>query len=721
MSDREFPPTEEATKIVRRACHRSLRRFFRPVPSWELEDAEQEAQLDIAEWRCTHGNEHVRRPRQWLGSVARNAATNHARAETIKRVDTPASDWLEQSPDFTTDQTRSRHRVADLLHLRRAVQRFMASLTPRERVIVLHLMAGRKQCEIAELLGVQAPAISKKVSKLKSRLKELMRGDEDGPDDDGGGKRARPQEFEKTARRATRSRAIPGNDGDVGPPERTSEGPMAACGDERIYQEILRAFFSTGGIQNVIFAREQRDGRQSLGQPIRAPQALARRMSEHIAAGLAGRSSNGSRGNSFFFHTGGNLRGKEHSTAHRMCTTNNGRDVQEQVHYLATLGMMRNEIASLLGLERIELDRLLETMSAEYLADSAGAWERILRLPAFARGWDEVPVVARDDADAMLARALLRLPGFSESEADEFDIPARASPRDAPPDVPSDDGPEMSRSPQTPALPSTVEPPSGPTVANRKIQMSTPLPTHTSRRTLDLLQARWQDSQRPSVVRVSDTALRVRVEWNGDADLSGTFEIRTDNGGWFADEYLAVPEHVNDLIQTGEPDTDDMSLRFDRSPACGQTPFAVSARPIIWTTGGSDEASDTYWVHGSQHDAKSHALTAEETAMGPSHDRGWTGTRNQLRSARILAGLGSHKPDGAAALRLPDPVVQTEYRRQQLKPTLALAQKLLQKPSERGGAPGLPGDGTAGHGSVIRTPADGTPVPDERSGPHRYR
>lgn len=133
--------------------------LLRLVQDRELaEDLTQEVFLRL--WQSPPG-EDVQRPRAWLFRVAHNLAL-----DTLRRPGTAA--LPEQLPELD---------FAEGVHMRLDVETALASLPPRDREIVtLHLGAGLRFREIAEILGMPLGTVLWRHSRAISALRERLDG-----------------------------------------------------------------------------------------------------------------------------------------------------------------------------------------------------------------------------------------------------------------------------------------------------------------------------------------------------------------------------------------------------------------------------------------------------------------------------------------------------------------------------------------------------------------
>ena len=80
--------------------------------------------------------------------------------------------------------------------------------------------------------------------------------------------------------------------------------------------------------------------------------------------------------------------------------------------------------------------------------------------------------------------------------------------------------------------------------------------------------------------------IQIRVEWRGDGDRLGTFQVDTNghaNGaGWVGCPNIAAGMPANDFIFPLESIPGDVPLHLERGPDHAERPFKVRAIPITW-------------------------------------------------------------------------------------------------------------------------------------------
>jgi RNA polymerase sigma-70 factor (ECF subfamily) len=114
----------------------------------------------------------------WLYGVARRVLANHRRGDQrrLRLGDRLRHDLAAVVPDIS-DRVVQDHTVAEA----------MGRLSARdEEVLALHLWEGLESREIAEVLGLSAAVVRPRLSRARSRLRDLLGNDPPGPGHDQG-------------------------------------------------------------------------------------------------------------------------------------------------------------------------------------------------------------------------------------------------------------------------------------------------------------------------------------------------------------------------------------------------------------------------------------------------------------------------------------------------------------------------------------------------------
>ena len=132
--------------------------------------AEDRADLaqDIATqlWRAWPGYDPARSFSTWMYRIALNTAISWLRGERLRRhhavpLDEGLHDPVDEAPDG--------HEVAEGLRL---LQRFMDTLDPFNRALLLLYLEERSTREIAEVVGLGESNVTTRISRLKQRLRD---------------------------------------------------------------------------------------------------------------------------------------------------------------------------------------------------------------------------------------------------------------------------------------------------------------------------------------------------------------------------------------------------------------------------------------------------------------------------------------------------------------------------------------------------------------------
>ena len=147
----------------------SIRRSSRRRREDERKDLQQEVLAQL--WRAFPGYDSERRFSTWMYRIALNVAISSSRRRReLLRIDEAATAPAPDPSSTERDQQL------------RSLQRFVSSLPPLDRALVLLYLDERSQKEIAEVLGITESNVSTRIHRIKQRLREQLTGKEgEGP------------------------------------------------------------------------------------------------------------------------------------------------------------------------------------------------------------------------------------------------------------------------------------------------------------------------------------------------------------------------------------------------------------------------------------------------------------------------------------------------------------------------------------------------------------
>ena len=117
-------------------------------------------------WRAWPGFDASRSVSTWMYRIALNVAISFVRDESRRRRHAVALDETLHDVADATDPE------AD--HALRTLHRFVATLEPLNRALLVLYLDERSQREIAEILGITETNVSTKINRLKQRLRASL-------------------------------------------------------------------------------------------------------------------------------------------------------------------------------------------------------------------------------------------------------------------------------------------------------------------------------------------------------------------------------------------------------------------------------------------------------------------------------------------------------------------------------------------------------------------
>ena len=134
--------------------------------AWHPEDRADLAQEIAAQlWRAYPGYDPARSFSTWMYRIALNVAISFVRGDGRRQrhavpLDEGLHDLASEAPDHESEQ-----------HLR-LLQRFIATLEPLNRALLLLYLEDRSHREIAEVLGISEGNVATKLNRLKQRIRD---------------------------------------------------------------------------------------------------------------------------------------------------------------------------------------------------------------------------------------------------------------------------------------------------------------------------------------------------------------------------------------------------------------------------------------------------------------------------------------------------------------------------------------------------------------------
>ena len=129
----------------------------------DRDDLAQEIAAQL--WRAWPKYDHARPFSTWMYRIALNVAISHLRGEAHRRRHAVPLD--EALHDAAFDDAAD----ADTAEGLRILQRFIATLEPLDRALLLLYLDERSTREMAEVLGISESNVTTKISRLKQRIR----------------------------------------------------------------------------------------------------------------------------------------------------------------------------------------------------------------------------------------------------------------------------------------------------------------------------------------------------------------------------------------------------------------------------------------------------------------------------------------------------------------------------------------------------------------------
>ena len=129
----------------------------------EREDLAQEIAAEL--WRSFARYDASRPFSTWMYRIALNVAISFRRSDRGRASAEPFDEALHDVPDRAAQGFEADEPV-------RVLERFMATLQPLDRALLLLYLDERSQRDIAEILGIGESNVSTKISRLKQRLRD---------------------------------------------------------------------------------------------------------------------------------------------------------------------------------------------------------------------------------------------------------------------------------------------------------------------------------------------------------------------------------------------------------------------------------------------------------------------------------------------------------------------------------------------------------------------
>ena len=137
----------------------------------DADRADLESEMVAQLWRAYPRYDAARSFSTWMYRIALNVAISSSRRRReLLRIDEAATAPAPDPSSTERDQQL------------RSLQRFVSSLPPLDRALVLLYLDERSQKEIAEVLGITESNVSTRIHRIKQRLREQLTGKEgEGP------------------------------------------------------------------------------------------------------------------------------------------------------------------------------------------------------------------------------------------------------------------------------------------------------------------------------------------------------------------------------------------------------------------------------------------------------------------------------------------------------------------------------------------------------------
>ncbi|MEO8033516.1 MAG: sigma-70 family RNA polymerase sigma factor [Acidobacteriota bacterium] len=137
----------------------------------ELEDRADLAQEIAAQlWRAYPSYDHVRPFSTWMYRIALNVAISYVRTSSRRAVHTVPLD------DQVQERLAGRDRSSEADERVRELYRIIDQLDTLNRALLLLYLDEHSYREIADILGISESNVATKISRLKQRLRDDMKG-----------------------------------------------------------------------------------------------------------------------------------------------------------------------------------------------------------------------------------------------------------------------------------------------------------------------------------------------------------------------------------------------------------------------------------------------------------------------------------------------------------------------------------------------------------------
>ncbi|WP_084500024.1 RNA polymerase sigma factor [Luteimonas mephitis] len=127
-------------------------------------DLAQEIAVQL--WRAWPGYNPARRASTWMYRIALNVAISFLRSDGHRRRHVVP---LDEAVHDIADDSAVDHETAESL---RVLHRFIATLEPLNRALLLLYLDERSTREMAEVLGISESNVTTKISRLKQRIRD---------------------------------------------------------------------------------------------------------------------------------------------------------------------------------------------------------------------------------------------------------------------------------------------------------------------------------------------------------------------------------------------------------------------------------------------------------------------------------------------------------------------------------------------------------------------
>lgn len=119
-------------------------------------------------WRAWPGYDPSRSVSTWMYRIALNTGISFLRGETMRRKHSvPLDEYVQEA----VDERIPSHETSEGM---RVLSRFMGTLAPLDRALLVLYLEERSTREIADVLGLGESNVTTKISRLKQRIRDYV-------------------------------------------------------------------------------------------------------------------------------------------------------------------------------------------------------------------------------------------------------------------------------------------------------------------------------------------------------------------------------------------------------------------------------------------------------------------------------------------------------------------------------------------------------------------